>query len=218
MSGLIIGGKEVVPMTTDLLPVVVHTWRETGIEFKAGDGFNKKRTESITTAVWHWTGGEQEPPDMARTLKQRKFGIEFAISRIGEIWQFCDPLLVDTADANFYNSFSVGTEIVCYGVADKKLGPPKLGKDRPTYEADINQTHCTVGDFYPKQYSAVIALAEVLSTYLPIPRVVSEHHNVLPPQKRFRGHVGHSNVTMMKIDPGPRVLDKLRDHFKQKVA
>ena len=38
-------------------------------EFKAGDGYNKKRVKPINLMVWHWTGGEQDPIAMAEVLR-----------------------------------------------------------------------------------------------------------------------------------------------------
>lgn len=215
------------PKTREPLPV--RRWNDGQLprcpEFRAGDGYNKRRTQTIDKCCWHWTGGEGEPDRMAETLRKRKLGVEFAIGRSGRIWQFCDPLEVDTADAGILNARSVGVEIVCYGYAASIWDPlraikvplvPLLGKDRETYEALTHGRRVVTAKFYPAQLRAALALADALSAALGIARAVPEpgyDTGVYPGVREFGGHVGHYQITDSKRDPGPWFMRELREHF-----
>lgn len=193
----------------------VLTWHNTGIAFAVGDGHNRPRRQRIDLVVWHWTGGEGDPPAVARVLRARGYGVEFAIARDGTIYQFCDPLDVDTADAAGVNARSVGVEIVSYGLHSTKPGwsPPKAGRDRTVTPTRIHGALCHVAGFYPAQLAAAHALGCALSTALELPRVVppAAMSTVLSNEtlERFRGHVGHYHVSRQKTDPGPAFMTGL---------
>jgi hypothetical protein len=222
---IIIGGKDV-PLTLpgEQSPRVL-TWKDHHIEFKPGQGFNKARTQRLDLAVWHWTGGEQEPLQMVETLRARGLGVEFATSRIGEVFQFADPLRVDTADAAGVNARSVGIEIVSYGMVPQPQAdwlPPLKGRDRAQRTTRIHDVPCTVADFYPAQLRAAMHLADALSRSLGIPRAVPLTpaadavlaRKLLPSALlSFAGHIGHYHVTRDKCDPGPAFIDELWRHF-----
>lgn len=201
-----------------LLPVVPA--------FSAGDGYNKRRTKPIDLMVWHWTGGEQEPIAMAEVLRKRKLGVEFAISRSGTIYQFCDPAHVDTADAGFANSRSVGCEIVCYGYRSvwdlqHAFGIPKLGLDREQYIAVTHGKAVATAKFYPLQVHAALGLAESISTALPavkrrVPPAACQTEIERTVLNQFTGHLGHFHLTASKRDPGPYLIDQLRYAFEAK--
>lgn len=215
-NGIIVGEK-----TIRILDVNVRTWHQTGLQFRAGEGFNRRRHTDINLMVWHWTGGEGEPPEVFGTLQKRELGVEFSISRIGEIWQFCDPLIVDTADAGGVNARSVGCEMVCYGVPSALTlwRPPRQGRDREIYEDEINGKRYKIGWFYPAQLRAALALADALAEGLPhIERRVPETSPrvLLPTElKNFAGHLGHYHISQRKQDPGPRLIEHLYDHFRE---
>jgi len=236
-TGIVIGGVTH-PVTVDGRTVSVISWRGTTPRvpgFRAGDGFNKPRGATpIDAVVWHWTGGENEPPRVAETLRKRKLGVEFAIGRDGKVYQFCDPLLVDTADAGILNARSVGVEVVCYGFAGgwtwdpiRAMRVPLVplrGRDRETYLATTHGRSVRTAKFYPPQVAAALGLADALSAALGIERDVppSSQTTAMPraalvgPQ-RFRGHLGHYHVSEHKRDPGPWFVDQLRDHFAASV-
>lgn len=218
-SEIIVGGKHVgLGLPGERTPIVL-TWHDHGISFAPGEGYNKKRRLTIDLAVWHWTGGEGEPPAMAAVLKNRGYGVEFAIARTGVIYQFVDPLLVDTADAAGVNARSVGIEIVSYGFRQSSSGwqPPKAGHDRALREVSIHGQRVKTAAFYPAQLAAARALADGLSRALPIPRKVPLTAAGTPVTKslpltdlaRFQGHVGHFHVTAQKLDPGPDFMAEL---------
>lgn len=236
--GVVIGGvvRPVVhPVTRELVRVI--TWRGTGPtvpEFRAGDGYNKPRTKEVDSCVWHWTGGEAEPPKVAETLRKRELGVEFAIGGHGAIFQFCDPLLVDTADAGILNSRSVGVEVVCYGFAGgwtwdpiraiRVPRVPPLGRDRATYMATTHGRTFRTARFREPQEEAMLALADALSAALDIPRAVPVGQDgrlpttVLPDDqlkgpRAFQGHLPHYMISAKKRDCGPAPIEMLREHF-----
>lgn len=208
--------------------IPVRRWNDDQLpkvpEFKAGDGYNKHRVRPINLMVWHWTGGEQDPIQMAEVLRQRKLGVEFAISRSGTVYQFCDPAQVDTADSGSVNSRSVGCEIVCYGYRsvwdlEHAFGIPKLGLDREKYPALTHGHEVDTAKFYTCQVQAALALATAVSAALPIKRQVpGAAFSVLPPEgiAGFSGHIGHFHLTDKKRDPGPWFMDQLRFLFDAK--
>ena len=217
MGDIIVGGKR--------YPVLgpVLNWHNHGIEFRAGEGHNKRRKQEIDLSVFHWTGSENSPRIMASVLKKRELGVEFAIDQDGTIWQFCDPLITDTADAGLVNARSVGTEIVNYGFTwgkDRKV--PKKGMKRSLYKTILNGRTRTFAHFWPAQIAAALSLADALSSALPIPRQVPlfsggywVENETLKPDRlaSFKGHVGHYHITNRKSDPGLDLLEALRCSF-----
>lgn len=217
-EGIVLGGVTY-PLGGMADEVDVLTWRDHGVEFRAGDGHNRRRVKPITLAVWHWTAAENPPLAMARTLRKRELGVEFAIDRDGTVFQFCDPLVVDTADAGIVNARSVGVEIVSYGMrrASRLWTIPKRGKDRGHRDVTIHGKRVRVASFYPAQTAAACALADVLSTVLPIPaRVPMDAKGAVLTRAlsrmeldEFSGHLGHYHVTKKKLDPGPVLIEDL---------
>jgi len=235
-DGIILGGKRYECRA----PVL--TWEEHGMEFKIGRGA-RRRVEEIDLFVWHWTGGENEPPTMYRTLEKRKLGVEFAITRAettpgyATIYQFADPLILDTFDAGYVNRVSMGCEVINYGWRRlKNLGRiPKRGRDRERYKTLWNGRRPTYARFYPHQLHSVLALADAVcdSGVTKIEKRVPRAPAVTPrgvigreiigepvedllrrPMTKdelidFHGHIGHNHVTKKKSDPGTDLLQHL---------
>lgn len=201
----------------------VLTWHEHGVQFRVGQGFNRRRRGDIELVVWHWTGAENPPLTMAKTLERRALGVEFAIDRdaYGTIYQFCDPFIVDTADAGPVNHRSVGIEVVNYGVRswDRAWMVPARGADRVVEQQRIHGKPVSVAGFYDVQTKSARALAEVLSAVLEIPRevplyadgTVDDHLFDDRRIENFQGHCGHLHVNKDKLDPGTRLLADLFD-------
>lgn len=222
-SEIIVGGHAVPLRVAGERTPIVLTWRDHGISFAPGQGWNKRRKQQIDLVVWHWTGGEGEPPAVAKVLKNRGYGVEFAIARTGVIYQFCDPLLVDTADAGSVNARSVGVEIVSYGMRSRTPGwkPPRAGAGRPVRKVAIHGVRCEVAAFHPEQLAAARALADGLSRGLGIPRKVPTTREGVVTSKllspgelaQFKGHIGHYHCSRQKCDPGPEFMAELNRFF-----
>jgi len=217
-AGIVIGGQayEVGPPE---LTIQVLGPQDHGLEFQPGQGHNRKRgPQDINLVAWHWTGGEGEPEQMFRTLMRRGYGVEFAVSRLGTIYQFADPLEVDTADTGGVNARSVGVEVVNYefrnGWDPKRWVPPSKGRDRELYRMKMHGKHRTFAQFYPWQTSAACYLADALSLGLDIPRVACVADTAITKAEldSFEGHIGHFQVTTRKRDPG-RLMRDLNAHF-----
>lgn len=216
-NAIIVGGK-----LFDVLGPV-KTLIGTEQEVRAGEGYNKRRRRDIDMGVWHWTGSENSLSVMAAVLRRRKLGVEFAIDPGGVIWQFCDPTIVNTADAGRVNDRSFGVEIVNYGFKWGKNRPiPRQGQGRPTYECRMNDRTRTFAHFHPAQIAAALSLANAMSTACDIPRRVPTccegwyvDWDTLPQEEldAFTGHLGHYHITKKKSDPGLDLLEVFRSSF-----
>ena len=211
-AGPIIGGQQY------YCTAPVLTWRDHGLEFQPGHGARERR-ETVELHVVHVTGGEGAPPRMFSTLEKRELGVEFAVDVDGTIWQFCDPLEVDTFDAGYVNRRSVGTEIVNYGYRSRRAEIPFRGRDRPTYETTIHGRRLRMARSWPVQIASLLALQETLASCpkLSIARALprdsrGELRTGLMTRQEvadYSGVIGHFHVSRSKIDPGTDVLDAL---------
>lgn len=215
-TGLIIGGKVVACARP------VFNWNDHGMEFKPGDGARRRIPKQlIDMFVWHWTGGSGSMEALFGVLDTRDLGVEFGIDRDGDIYQFADPLLVDTYDAGPYNPRSVGCEVSNYGFTGKDRPVPAKDRDRGTYTTVQNDRVRTFARFYQQQLEAALALGNAVSDAIPsIPkRVPTDAKDVLYPDTMrrsalasFAGHVGHYHLTDSKSDPGADLLGYLLTH------
>ena len=203
-GAVILGGKSWPCHTT------VKTWKEHGLEFsKSGPGARPRR-DNITKGILHFTGGENSMPGMFGVLRTRRLGIEFGISREGEIWQFCDPAVVDTFDAGIYNGASWGVEVMCCGVAPL----PARARNRKTYEAKVNGHSFTFASFYPAQMKALVDLCNTMAAALKIPKQFPAKAGLLKESdaQRFCGFMGHYHISAIKPDPGTEPFEVLQQH------
>lgn len=222
MDGVRIGGK-VYPLLHPLTqhPIPVFGPEDHGIRFDVGDGYNKARRKPIDLGVFHWTGSENSVETMANTLRKRKLGVEFAISPYGSLFQFCDMMEVDTADAGIANSRSWGVEIVNAGVRrastlwrEPRYRKTKMGP-RHAYDTELHGRKLKCWDFYPIQKTTAFALnrliADVVDTY---PEDVCVTPGVVPRLHKVFGAVGHYNISAKKLDPGPQFMRELADFMR----
>jgi len=217
-QGILIGGK-IYPLNHPVTghPIPVLGPQDHKVEFKPGDGYNKKRVKPIDLGVFHWTGSENSVENMVETLRSRKLGVEFAISPFGVLYQFCDPTVVDTADAGIANSRSWGVEIVNAGIRrmntlwqEPRYRKPPLGP-RPSYDTVLHGKKLKCYDFYPAQTATACALnltmTQALSGYAKdvctVPGVVD--------LTKVRGAIGHYNITNEKLDPGTQFMGHLAE-------
>lgn len=225
-DGIVVGGvKHSLKHPVTGHPIPVFGPKDTGIEFKIGTGHNKRRTEPITGGVIHYTGSENAVETMFSVLNNRELGVEFAISALGSLFQFCDPLIVDTADAGAANKMTWGVEIVNQGIRKildpRKWGVPRAQKKkgidlgpRPMYETTIHGRRQKMWGFYPQQVATMCALNEVMVRALPkYGDGVCTEPNVID-FKNFHGAMGHYNITERKIDPGTLPMEQLAHFMK----
>ncbi len=231
-KGVLVGGKFyplLHPITQHPIPVFGAVEKgdgwlwEHGMEFKIGEGYNKARVVPITLGVYHWTGSENPVETMFRVLNGRKLGIEFVITPLGSLYQMCDPLRVDTADAGAANKISFGCEMINQGLRQwynpKKWKTPRAqsrsGFDlgpRMSYETEIHGRKKRIYDFYPQQTVTACALNELMVEAIPsYTDAVCTEPGVMD-WRHFNGAVGHLNLKTSKTDPGTRLMGNL-DHF-----
>jgi hypothetical protein len=153
-----------------------------------------------------------------RVLDDRELGVEFAIDRLGNIWQFADPATVDTFDAGYVNARSVGVEIVNYGFRRRGAEVPRRGRDRETYTTTLNGKRRKLARFYPPQLISTLAWLDAIHVGIPsIPRCIPLDDNGDPlaetmtrrEVRNFSGVLGHYHVSARKSDPGTHVFDVL---------
>jgi hypothetical protein len=230
-EGVIIGRKTyplLHPLTQH--PIPVFGVADHGIRFRPGDGYNKPRREDIDLGVFHWTGSENSVERMAETLRKRKLGIEYAISPYGSLYQFCDMMEVNTADAGIANGRSWGVEIVNAGVRrmntlwrEPRYRAVQMGPRTSSIQTIHGKELC-VWDFYPAQVMTALALNKLIADAVPTyPETVHRHGGVLDikalakPRTEgghggvydIQGAVGHFHVSRKKIDAGRVLMDEL---------
>jgi len=223
-DGVLIGGKTY-PLLHPLTgyPIPVFGPKDHKIEFRPGDGYNKKRRATIDLGVFHWTGSENAVETMASTLRKRQLGVEYAISPIGSLFQFCDMMEVDTADAGIANSRSWGVEMVNAGIrrASTLWRAPQYRKvplgPRPAYETVLHGRKLLCWDFYPAQTVTACALNKLICDVLPTyPRTVCTVPGVVPIKgpDAVKGAIGHYNITTEKLDPGTLFMEHLAEFMR----
>lgn len=215
-NGLIIGGKSyplLHPKTEH--PIPIFNWKDTGMEFRVGDGYNKVRKVDITLGVIHWTGSENSVETMFKVLNKRKLGVEYCISPYGSLYQFCDMMKVDTADAGAANKISWGVEIVNAGIRrrntvwrEPRYRKTKMGP-RHGYDTRIHDRKVRCWDFYQEQTMTLLALNKLICQ-----TVNTYEANVCTADteidwKNFKGAVGHFHITKRKLDPGTEPMKNL---------
>lgn len=220
-EGVIIAGKShplLHPVTKH--PIPIFGPKDHGMEFKPGDGYNKRRRVDITLGVIHWTGSENAVETMFRVLNKRKLGVEYCISPYGSLYQFCDMMEVDTADAGAANKISWGVEVVNAGIRrasnlwrEPRYRKVKMGPRHP-YDTVIHGRKLCAWDFYPAQTATLCALNRLIADVVPTyGEAVCTSPGVID-WASFNGAVGHYNLTKRKLDPGTEPMKNL-DHFME---
>jgi N-acetyl-anhydromuramyl-L-alanine amidase AmpD len=219
-NGVIIAGNSY-PLLhpLDNCPIPVFGPKDHGMEFKPGEGYNRERRVNITLGVIHWTGSENSVETMFSVLRKRSLGVEYCIDAYGSLYQFCDMVKVDTADAGAANKISWGVEVVNAGIRragefwrEPRYRKAKMGPRRG-YDTVIHGKKIRCWDFYPAQFAAVCALTRLISDVVPtcsdkvctVPGVID--------WKNFNGTVGHYNLTQRKLDPGTAPMESLAEYM-----
>lgn len=216
-DGVLIGGK-VCPLLHPITkhPIPVYGPKDTGMEFTKNDGFNKKRRVAIRGGVVHYTGSENPPEVMFRTLNRRKLGVEYCITPLGSLYFFCDPLEVDTADAGAANKFTWGVEMISSGLVHKgkHVRPPKHMPPREKYKATVHGVELTYRRMYPAQLQTLFALNALMVDELPEYEDNVCLDTTVINFKKFRGAFAHYNVKRGKTDVDPETMKKLAFYMK----
>ena len=213
-EGVVIGGR-IYPLLHPITghPIPVFGPKDHGVEFHPGDGYNKKRVKPIDLGVFHWTGSENPVEKMLEELRKKDYGIEFAGDPLGNLFQMCDPLEVDTADAGIANSRSWGIELVNAGFrrASTLWRKPRykglnLGP-RPEYRSIIHGKVVHLYDFYGAQTLTALALNRLMVSAIDTypPRVCTVP-GVIDLKTSKGGAIGHYNITEKKFDPGTELM------------
>ncbi len=181
-------------------------WTASGFEYKPGKGA-RTRTRKPRVLVTHHTAGEETPAGLYHVLTTHGLGVEFSIYPDGRLFQHCDPILVDTFDAGFANTWSCGVEIVNAGVA-----PCKPQRFRESYKARVNGRDIIYLRYTPKQLESYLALCNTVCDALKIPKVVPHQLRTMGPAEldAFTGILGHFHLTEQKPDPGTEPFEFLR--------
>lgn len=214
-TGLIIDGK------TQPCDLPVYNWHDHGKEIVVGKGARRpKPKQVIDLAVWHWTGGEGSLDGLHHTLETRGYGVEFYICD-GTIYQLADPVLTDAFGAGAYNPRAISTEVQNYGFRrEGSLIPRNPRGKRPLLDVVQGGRRRQFAAFYEDDLAACSALAKALSAAIPtIPATTpvgpngAPYPNFITPKQmeRVSGHVGHYQLSKMKSDPGPQLLQRLLD-------
>lgn len=192
----------------------VVLWTDSGLQVRVGHGARRRR-EEISRFVWHWSGGENDVRTLFNVLHNRELGSEWATDVEGVLWQFCDPVIVDTFDAGKANRTSGGNEIINYGFRRAPNPVPRAGMLRDTYRRTFRGSRRTFARHYPAQLNTAYALAEALGKVLPIPRCIPRELDGSIMARTmtdaefaaYHGHMGHFHVSDRKSDPGLDLLE-----------
>lgn len=233
---LIIGGESI--------PCEAHVvdWRAHGKRFTPDlKNIGKRKDRKPELLVVHWTGGERSNSNIYRTLRERSYGVEFAMDFHGHIWQYADPYEVYTAHAGGMNLYSFGIEIQAQGLyphpAWSAATQRRMDKrwNRGRYRDYIGGKPYSMVCFTAEQLEALmqfcdaLADAEIIPRKLPLreePMVLHAedgdvvcgllHTERLPRRERkhLKGVCGHFHVHNTKIDPGTQPLEELIDHWE----
>lgn len=195
----------------------VYNWHDTGLETVIG-GNNKARTmrQDIDLFVVHWTGGYGDAEQLFNVLNRRALGVEYFIDYEGRIVQYCDPLIVNTADAGFVNPRSVGVEVQCRGFPPKKAGRGVPGQK--AYSDRIRGRSIHMLDFTKAQKRSLDALITAHREHehrmLTIPRTLPRNDRggllrdtmTRREVRNYSGVIGHYHISKRKTDPGTAPL------------
>ena len=209
-TGLILDGKRYTGATE------VYNWHDTGLETVIGGNNKPRNGREIDLFVVHWTGGYGDAGQLFRVLNKRRLGVEYFIDYAGRVVQYCDPIVVNTADAGYVNPRSVGVEVQCRGYPPKPGGRVINGQE--AYSDRIRGRRIKMLDFTDAQKEA---LDDLISAHqcadhrlLTIPRSIprDDRGRILKETmtrrevRNYSGVIGHYHISENKTDPGTRPL------------
>jgi hypothetical protein len=183
------------------------------LQFTIGeDGVNRRGSWPLHGGMLHWTAAENPGNRVFTTLTTRNISVHFAMDPDGTVWQYADPGRVTTLNAgDTLGRTTWAIEIANYGAASPSRIPDSA-QDRPGYEAEVQGQMRTIADFYDVQYNNIFELCDLIHDTLNIPKVVYTSPVEFVPWARLRnarGILGHYHASTNKMDPGPRLLERL---------
>lgn len=174
---------------------------------------NRTRFQPLVGGVLHWTAAENPGNRVFTTLTTKNISVHFAMDPDGTVWQYADPARVYTLNAGrSLGEKTWAIEIANYGAASPSRIPDRA-RDRPGYTAVVNGRERRIADFYDIQYQNIFELCDLIHDTLNLPKVVyTSPHEFVSWASGLRdaeGILGHYHAATNKIDPGPRLLDRL---------
>lgn len=146
----------------------------------------KARRRPPQGIVIHWTGAENSPDRVRRTLESRDLSIDFVVDSALEpsrrrIVQMADPLVTQTAHAGIANPRFLGIEVVSRGFAKRE---DVVGSDlrdrtdldwtvpRDLFTDRIHHRPINFASYHPDSLHDVVWLVECICGRLGIPRAI----------------------------------------------
>lgn len=196
----------------------VKTWHDTGWRFASA----RDRATSLQICA-HWTGGENPPGVVYRSMSQHSvfdeksgkdiaqpLSVHFIVSQKGLVYQTADTQ-ARCVHAGEANATSIGIEFIGRGNDLKK---PQKGFLRTQVVERIHNVPVRYDELLDAQVEAGVKLIASLCTLYQLPLIVPENADgtvrleQLPKEdfKTFRGVIGHLHCHPSKVDPGARIL------------
>lgn len=191
-------------------------------------GSTRPRMEPVRAVVLHTTGGVRPPAGVFDTLRQRKLSVHYIVGSDGEILQ-CAPHSLVCLHAGKVNAWTVGIEAVSPLLPRTAAAEieRKRGVQRDVYRDRVRgRREIDLLDLTAAQTSATLLLIETLCDQLRIPRAVPVdadgallRREMTPAElASFRGVMGHVHCHPSKLDPGTRVMERLRLRWLARAA
>lgn len=192
------------------------------INFLDSDGKScrsiKRKNKVNDFIVLHWTA-TLTAEDTIRVLKERNLGVHFIVSENGVILQLADLAEITEHCGPLGNARSIGIEIVSpyypkfQPYCEKHLGPRPIVLDDEVHGQRLGPY---LG-FYDVQEEAVAQLVKVVCSVCNIPVQIPRDtegkalKTALSAEdlKKYKGIMGHLNLTTNKIDPGGYNYNKM---------
>ena len=166
--------------------------------------------------MWHWTGGE-EVSTVFTTLETFRYGVEFYICD-GTIYQLADPVLTDAFGAGAYNTRHQHRSIQNYGFRREGFSySAKPRGKRPMPDAvqggAAGSSQRSTKMISQRARHSLSAAIPTIPATTPVVGRMAPYPNFITPKQmeRVGSRVGHYQLSKMKSDPGPQLLQRLLD-------
>jgi N-acetyl-anhydromuramyl-L-alanine amidase AmpD len=192
----------------------------------------RPRREPARAIVLHWTGGIGDEKAFYRTMRSRVgprtpdgLSVHYFVDAAGKVVQMASHSLV-CLHAGPMNESSIGIEIQnpATVAAAYEVERRKRSVNRPMVGGTLRGRTFSYRDFTVEQRDAVVALVDALCDEMKIPRAVPEDGDgglllrtmSRAERDRFSGVMGHWHCHPTKIDPGPNLLEHLRQRWSER--